>query len=323
MPGKVLGSDFHSTFQFDCAETALSATHPSMLSPTGIEGLSFASRLLLTGARTLPGWFGASSCFRKLVRRNRGKSYHVQVKRGFQFRGRLGDSVDNQIAIQLDYEPGLSEFIISKAAGSDSFLDIGCNVGWFSCLAASLPDRPSQIFAIDANPAMVASCQANLQLNGFTCEHSVCALGPKRGTITLHIPERRHSRASVGLENAKPFGDTREIEVEMVTLGDLLSNFQGGRCDIIKMDIEGYELEALRMVPVEIALNVGMFVFEYSRANLEGCGFGEMTLSALPWLEHFKVEALEDDGSIHEVTDPKTFRPKETTIILTNRSAAS
>lgn len=105
----------------------------------GIENLSPASRLLLAAATKLPECLGSKSFFRKFVRRNRGSDYRIDTRRGFRFTGVIGDSVDNRIAIDHDYESALSDFIASQAAGIQAFLDIGCNVGWFSCLAASLP----------------------------------------------------------------------------------------------------------------------------------------------------------------------------------------
>jgi FkbM family methyltransferase len=289
-------------------------------SSPGIENLSAASRLLLAAATKLPECLGAKSFSRKFVRRNRGADYRIDTRRGFRFAGVIGDSVDNRIAIGHDYEPALSDFIAREAAGIQAFLDIGCNVGWFSCLAASLPRRPAHIVSIDANPRMVEACRRNLELNGFDAETLVRAVGPEKGRITLHIPERRHSRASIGLANATHFGETRALEVEMSPLEELLEHFPGGRCDLIKMDIEGYELETLRMVPAEVISRVGVMILEYTRSNLEGCGFGGMTLGVLPWLDQFKVQALDEDGRLEDVADPATYSPKETTFILRNRS---
>lgn len=233
--------------------------------------------------------------------------------------GVLGDSVDNRIVVNSDYEPGLSRFLSEKVSGAGVFLDIGCNVGWFSCLAASLPGRPPRLLAVDANPAMVEACRRNLAINGFSGDVEVCALGPERGTITLHVPDRRHSRASVGRANAAGFGATKEISVDMLPLSEILARFPAGRCDLIKMDIEGFELAALRVIPREIALNIGMIVMEYTRENLEGCGFAGMTLDVLPWLDAFDVGEIDEDGDFSPVENPARYSPEETTFVLRNR----
>ncbi len=292
---------------------------------TGNVQLPPTGRLLLSAARMTTKWPGAKSRFGKYFRRKfaeqgRGASYHVQTNRRFLFSGLIGDNVDNKIAIDLDYEPALSDFIAREAAGTKAFLDIGCNVGWFSCLAASLADPPQRILAIDANPLMVEACQRNLRLNVYQADTLVRAFGPERGSITLHVPLKRHSRASIGLENAAHFGETRALEVRMSPLEDLLECLPGGRCDLIKMDIEGYELEALRQVPPDIISRVGIIVMEYTRSNLEGCGYAGMTLGVLPWLDLFSVQAMNARGELHDVGSPATFSPKETTFILRNRT---
>lgn len=291
-----------------------------MESTDGIEGLTAWTRLLLSGARALPQAFGGKSCLRKFTRATRGLPYRERNDRGFLMTGVLGDSVDNRIVVNRDYEPGLSRFLSEQVSGADVFLDIGCNIGWFSCLAASLSKRPARLLALDANPAMVEACRLNLSINGFAGEAEVCALGPERGRITLHVPERRHSRASVGRANAAGFGATKEISVEMFPLAEILARFPGSRCDLIKMDIEGFELEALRAVPREVALNIGMIVMEYTRENLEGCGFAGMTLDVLPWLDAFEVGEVDDDGHFSAVAEPAGYSPKETTFVLRNRT---
>ena len=291
-----------------------------MRSVTAFASLPPLGRFLWTTAGFLPASLGGKSVLRKFIRRCRGTKFQARVIRGFDFSGEIGDSVDNRIATDLDFEPALSDFIAGTAGEFETFLDIGCNVGWFSCLVGALPGSPKTIVSVDANPSMVRACEANMALNGFRTIGLVRALGPENGTITFYIPERRHSRASIGKPNTEKFGDTKAIEVEMVPLGDVLQRFPGGRCDLIKMDIEGYELEVLRTVPTATILQVGRIVLEYTRSNLEGCGFGGMTLGVLPWLEHFTVESLSEDGVIRKVADPAGYSPHETTFILTNRS---
>jgi hypothetical protein len=59
---------------------------------------------------------------------------------------------------------------------------------------------------------------------------------------------------------------------------------------------------------------------EYTRSNLEGCGYAGMTLGVLPWLDLFSVQAMNARGELHDVGSPATFSPKETTFILRNRT---
>ena len=262
---------------------------------------------------------------RKFTRRTSAdaNSYQVKTKRGYSITGKLGDGVDNRIAVYRDYEPGASDFIASHAAKADCFVDIGCNVGWFSCLVASLPSRPTHIVSIDANPAMVESCKRNLALNAFTSATRVCAIGHERGSVTFHIPERRHSRASIGSANANTFGaGMKSITVDMVPLAEIIDTLPLGRCDLMKMDIEGFELAALRVLPRETALKIGLIVMEYTTETLAGCGFPGMTLGVLPWLDAFSVHTLNNDGTLDDVKDPVNYSPEDTTFVLKNRTWA-
>ena len=195
-----------------------------------IKSISFFSRLLLVAAKITPKYLGGKSFFRKFVRRNIGLVYKIQTIRGFKFSGSIGDSVDNRIMVYQDYESALSSIIAREAAGTSGFLDVGCNVGWFSCLVASLPNRPKYIIAVDANSEMIDACSSNLKLNGFNAEVLLRAVGPHKGNVTFHVPRLRHSRASLGRANAEQFGDVISYSIDP-WFGQAKSRCSNGRMD--------------------------------------------------------------------------------------------
>lgn len=78
-----------------------------------------------------------------------------------------------------------------------------------------------------------------------------CALGSKKGTITLNVPsteaKARHSRASIlAFEDgySDVFASIEERSVPVRTLDDLSKSFKGRFG--IKIDTEGYELEVIK-----------------------------------------------------------------------------
>ena len=83
---------------------------------------------------------------------------------------------------------------------------------------------------------------------------------------------------------------------------------------------QAYQVETLRHVPADVIPRVGMIVLEYSRGNLEGCGFHGMPLGVLPWLDQSNVKTFDDDGKSAVVADPAHVAPEQTTFILTNRT---
>jgi FkbM family methyltransferase len=290
--------------------------------------LSAYSRFLLAGARILSGSLGGNSLsrkfskklFRKFSKKNQGTPFTITTKRGFKMSGVYGDSVDNQVGVYRDYETELSDYLSGLLKDSTSFLDVGCNIGWFSCLAGKAGKQGIKIISIDANVETLNQCKENLRLNAFDATTLLGAVGPNTGTAVFHIPCKRHSRASIGIQNASQFGDYTTVNVPMVTLRELLAHFPDGRCDLIKMDVEGYEPAILKNAGANLSDKVGRIVFEYSLQHLAGCGFDANTWKDYEWIADYRIMYLDASGSKIPVTDPVALpSDRGYTIILENK----
>lgn len=277
---------------------------------------------LLIAARYFPSFLGGKSCFRKFVRKNRSSSFQLVTKRGFSFEGTIGDNVENQIFVYGDYEPALSDFLINQLnqLKGGNFLDIGCNVGWFTCLAASLKGSTSRVIAIDGNPEMINKCHKNILINNLNADAVCLIVGSNSGYETLYIPEKRHSRASLGYKNAEPYGKVTSVQVKMLPLEEILNFFPNGQCDLIKMDIEGYELKVLKAVSADVIKKIRTIVFEYSPTNILGCGLQQIGIDDLPWLSMFSIQSIDKKGNLREVKSTKSLLKNEDTIILINKT---
>lgn len=121
--------------------------------------------LLLFGARKLPLRALRQSAFRKFCRRNVGRSLDVRCRGGFGMRTIIGDSVDNNIAVHGIFEVGTTHVIETLSKQSESFLDVGCNIGYYACLfGAGNPHK--RLVAVDPNPVMTERTRANLEEAG-------------------------------------------------------------------------------------------------------------------------------------------------------------
>ena len=177
-------------------------------------------------------------------------------------------------------------------------VDVGCNIGYVSCLlAARAPD--ARILSIDANPEMVRRCEANLRLNGRTPDVRCCGAGSVEGSRLFHVPKNRPSYASFGaLTHA-----CDEIEVPIRRLDGLLREKGWAELDLLKIDVEGFEPEVLRGLGATPVRNI---CFEYSPANLRNCGFTPEDLWSLPLWAGYRLFLLEEGTG-----RPLPFRPGE------------
>ena len=115
---------------------------------------------------------------------------------------------------------------------SDNVLDVGANIGVFSVLTSL---RCKSIFSVEANPSNFQLLQTNLSLNAVrNCLSQQVAASDRRGVL--------HMEGQGGLSRIARDG----VPVKSDTLDSILQNLGSPRIDVLKMDIEGHEVEALR-----------------------------------------------------------------------------
>jgi FkbM family methyltransferase len=120
------------------------------------------------------------------------------------------------------------------------FCDIGANCGIYA-LSLRAATR-ARVVAIEPNPVMRARLEENMRLNaldGVALE--AAAVGDSEGKVTL----RMGSRWDYGQASVLGQADHEGVEVDQRPLSDILRRLAGGRCDALKIDIEGFEDRAL------------------------------------------------------------------------------
>ena len=285
--------------------------------------LDALSRALRIWARSsLPG---KNSAFRKFRRRNLGRHFHITTKQGFSLEGTVGDSVENAIAIRGEHEPALTKFFTVQFQNTASFVDIGCNIGYFSCLFRHLRPR-GRLLAIDANPQMAEACRQNLVRNNagiarFQGDTSVLALalGAEAGSAQFRIPKDRLSRATLG-ELQLPLASIDVITVPVDTLASVLATNGFSEVDSVKLDIEGSEIAVLGTLPSSVAERINCIVFEFSDTNFHQCGAAREDLMRIEWLRLFTVASLDErSGTLHLLSSILDFAGSNGTIVLSRR----
>ena len=76
----------------------------------------------------------------------------------------LRDIVQRKIFFNGEWEPNLTLFIENELKIQDVFFDIGCNVGYFSLLAAK---KKTKVFSFDPDPNNIQVLKHNCDINGF------------------------------------------------------------------------------------------------------------------------------------------------------------
>ncbi|MGD2253955.1 MAG: FkbM family methyltransferase [Anaerolineales bacterium] len=148
-----------------------------------------------------------------------------------------------------EYEPADTRLLISLLKPGMTFIDVGANSGYYTILAAKAVGEDGRVMAFEPSPLNAELLRRNVALNGL---RNVWI--EEKAVASRHSMRRLHlSRINSGdhrLHNAKDdafYNAGRErasIAVDATTL-DIALLEHGGRADVIKLDIQGAEGEAL------------------------------------------------------------------------------
>lgn len=115
----------------------------------------------------------------------------------------------------------------------DVVADVGANNGFTGVLFARAVGPTGRVVGFEPSPANLEAARENIRLNGVgNFELVAAAVGARPGSVSFDPGFGNGAVAAAG-----------PITVPQVTLDE---HFGDRRLDLIKLDIEGYELEALR-----------------------------------------------------------------------------
>lgn len=125
--------------------------------------------------------------------------------------------------------------------------DIGAHIGYHSAHFAACVGQSGKVYAFEPHPDNLDRLRHHLALNGVAARVEVvaCAVGERngRGDFLLHeSPGMGKMEGSLGRQLAK----ADRLEVQLVSLDQFASEPTHRQPDLIKLDVEGGELAALR-----------------------------------------------------------------------------
>ena len=141
--------------------------------------------------------------------------------------------------IYEEYEIEVVKKIIKKG---DTVLDLGAHIGYYTLIFAKLVGDKGKVFAFEPEPNNFNLLKKNVEVNGYQNVVLIPkAVSSKTGKHKLYISDERSGSYTI-IETEK---NQKYIEIDSVCLDDYFVEFDG-KINFIKMDIEGYEGEAIK-----------------------------------------------------------------------------
>lgn len=145
--------------------------------------------------------------------------------------------------IYSNFEPLSAELLAKTLVSGMTFVDVGANVGFFSAIASRLVGENGRVFAIEANPKILRTLQANVDEGNVTVINT--AVGSRCGTTRFYVTD---DTVNSGVAPSPFVKVSDRITLPMATLDSLLDNgtFPVEGVNFIKVDVQGDEVAVLQ-----------------------------------------------------------------------------
>lgn len=142
------------------------------------------------------------------------------------------------------YEPEMLATVKRFLPTGGTFVDLGANEGYFSVVAARQVGPTGRVLAIEPQARLQPVLRRNFSLNGSDrVTLAPVAVSDHPGTGELHLTPSMNNSAS-GLRAPTRYALPRQ-SVPLATLAQVFAQAGIERCDLLKIDIEGWEYEAI------------------------------------------------------------------------------
>jgi FkbM family methyltransferase len=177
-------------------------------------------------------------------------------------------------------------------------LDVGANVGMITLFASRLVGSSGRIESFEPNPDCVRRLEDNLRLNDIrnvVIHPAALAEAPSRMTLRLQTSRTAPSRHS-GTGTLAPVEESAddvivgEYPVDVARGDDVVGADTRHAVSVIKLDVEGFELNALKGLHETLARWGPAVITEYMDEHLARAGASRGELRA--WMEGLGYEAF-------------------------------
>lgn len=158
---------------------------------------------------------------------------------GIKYKLNAKDHVMKQIYLKGVYERNTFRHLSRLVKSSDTFVDVGANIGAYS-VGLSPFIKKGRIISFEPNPRALVYLEENIKLNNIeNITVNKVGLSDDYETVTLYTP----SLATASINKNKNSNE-KEI-ISLITLDGYCKENGINNIDVLKIDVEGHEIKCL------------------------------------------------------------------------------
>jgi FkbM family methyltransferase len=163
-----------------------------------------------------------------------------------RIRADLDDWLQRQIFMYGVYrvEERHRHFMLSRIKEGDTILDVGAHIGYYTLLFAKRAGKRGRVYAFEPSTNTRDRLVENISLNHLTNIITVeAAASDEAGTASINLAGGSNTGSTSLHFDAGAVGTE---QVETIVMDDYLERHGIRAIDLVKIDVEGHELQALR-----------------------------------------------------------------------------
>lgn len=191
----------------------------------------------------------------------------------------------------------LSSLLIAGAV----FLDIGANIGQYTLIGSRIVGEEGEVHCFEPDPETFRCLVDNIEMNGLkNVSASQVALSNEEGARTFYLSWPQYMGGNSFRSSSSPESwPGRVCEVKCYTLDSYVRKRSVRHIDVIKIDVEGAEVEVLKGAETILrAENKPAILFESNGPALKRLGHSpaELTQLLIDW--GYEVFQVTEDGRL-------------------------
>jgi FkbM family methyltransferase len=194
----------------------------------------------------------------------------VRLKHSVMMRVYLSNWGDRRAFFSGEYHQEDNVFLIECIVRpGDIFVDAGASVGWFTALAARLTGPSGHLYSFEPDPTSVPQIHEVIKANNFkNVKVFEAGLSDREGQATLAGTVSSQKWVS---QDSLPQKE-RGVAIRLVRGDDVLTDLDLSRPVVLKIDVEGHEVHALRGLSRLLERRELAVICEVSREQLACAG---------------------------------------------------